>query len=209
MTKIKNIIFDLDGTLWDSREEIIKAWKSVFPSINATSNELLALMGKSSDSFMKYLFPDCNPETAKNNMIKCEQEETKYLAKHGAKLYPNTIDTLIKLNKTHNLYIVSNCQKGYIESFLQHYKLKHLFKDIECIGNTNKSKPENINLVISRNNLLLDETCYVGDKEDDKKSAEANQITFIWSKYGFGSNIEAKYYLNKIEEITELIKTIQ
>ena len=70
-------------------------------------------------------------------------EEVKYLTQFGAKLYDNIIPIIKDLSKSYKLFIVSNCQKGYIESFLEHYNLTEFFLDTECNGNTNKLKEEN------------------------------------------------------------------
>jgi phosphoglycolate phosphatase len=43
---------------------------------------------------------------------------------------------------------VSNCQAGYIEAFLEYYKLKEYFTDFECSGNTMQSKADNIKSII-------------------------------------------------------------
>ena len=65
----------------------------------------------------------------------------------------------------YHLSIVSNCQKGYIEAFLDHYDLWELVEDIECYGNNLRQKGENIRLVVERNRL--DEAVYVGDIQGD------------------------------------------
>lgn len=198
----KNIIFDLDGTLWDSRKQIINAWKSVFPDINVSSvEELNNLMGKTTEDFMNFLFPNCDKTEAINNMTKLEKAEVSYLNINGANVYTNTINTVNSLSSNHKLFIVSNCQSGYIESFLTYYNLSDKFIDIECNGNTKLSKSENINLIITRNNLNPNETCYVGDTLSDLNAATNNNIKFIWARYGFGNNLDCDTSINDISEL--------
>ena len=127
MSKIKNIIFDLDGTLWDSREQIIEAWKNVISDLNINAKDLDNLMGKTNAEYIKFLFPNFNDKEAQKLMEKCEMEEVKYLTQFGAKLYDNIIPIIKDLSKSYKLFIVSNCQKGYIESFLEHYNLTRFF----------------------------------------------------------------------------------
>ena len=198
----KNIIFDLDGTLWDSRNQIVNAWKSVFPDINVSSvDELNNLMGKTTEDFMNFLFPNCDKTEAINNMDKLEKAEVSYLNINGANVYTNTINTINSLSSNHKLFIVSNCQSGYIESFLTYYDLSDKFIDIECNGNTKLSKSENINLIITRNNLNPNETCYVGDTLSDLNAAINNNIKFIWAKYGFGNNLVCDTSIDDISEL--------
>lgn len=208
MSKIKNIIFDLDGTLWDSREQIIEAWKNVIPDININAKDLDNLMGKTNAEYIKFLFPNFSDKEAEKLMKKCEIEEVKYLTQFGAKLYDNIIPIIKDLSKSYKLFIVSNCQKGYIESFLEHYNLTEFFLDTECNGNTNKLKEENIKLLMNRNNLKQNQTCYIGDTQSDYNASLNNNIEFIWCRYGFGKFPNYEKYVNKPEEISCLIRTL-
>lgn len=211
MSKIKNIIFDLDGTLWDSRKQVLDAWKEVLPNIiskKLTIDTLNNLMGKTNDEYIKFLFPNIDSDDAKTLMNKCEQQEVFFLNSHGANLYKGTLDTIINLSKNCNLFIVSNCQKGYIESFLNFYNLNLYFQDIECNGNTNLNKADNINLIIKRNKLVRQNTCYVGDTNGDYTASLTNKIIFIYAKYGFGICNKQKYTLNNIIELIDIINNL-
>ena len=208
MSKIKNIIFDLDGTLWDSREQIIEAWKNVIPDININAKDLDNLMGKTNAEYIKFLFPNFSDKEAEKLMKKCEIEEVKYLTQFGAKLYDNIIPIIKDLSKSYKLFRVSNGQKGYIESFLYHYNLIEFFLDTEFNGNTNKLKEENIKLLMNRNNLKQNQTCYIGDTQSDYNASLNNNIEFIWCRYGFGKFPNYEKYVNKPEDISCLIRTL-
>ena len=69
------------------------------------------------------------------------------------------------LKEKYPLYIVSNCQSGYIESFLAYYHLEDYFSDMECFGNNGMQKGENIARLARRNHL--DKAVYVGDIQGD------------------------------------------
>lgn len=211
MQKNNNIIFDLDGTLWDSRKQIVKAWKNILNgklNINIKEDDLTNLMGKSNDEFKKKFFSNISDNLADEYLNLCQEEEVNYLRVHGANIYNNSIHVIKELSEKYNLFIVSNCQSGYIESFLDYYNLNQYFKDYECNGTTGLSKEENIKLIIRRNNLLNKKTCYVGDTLSDFTAANINDILFIFANYGFGNCKESKYSINDILDLINLLKLI-
>lgn len=206
MKNTKNIIFDLDGTLWDSRQQIANAWNEILSSkfnITMDINVITSLMGKTSDEIKNIIFNKISTDNADNLIKQCELQEVKYLTKNGANIYKNTIKTIKKLSKMYNIYIVSNCQSGYIESFLTYYKLNDYIIDYECNGNTKLSKTQNIRLIMDRNNLSKKSCVYVGDTYSDYESAKNNEIPFIYANYGFEKLTNQQFLINDISELTK------
>ena len=107
------------------------------------------------------------------------------------------------LKEKYHLYIVSNCQAGYIEAFLDHYDFRDLFEDIECYGNNRKQKGENIALLTRRNHL--DRAVYVGDIQGDYEAASSAGLPFIHAAYGFGK-ISAE--VPKIQGLAQLPQVV-
>lgn len=191
-----SLIFDLDGTLWDSTDTIYKIWGKEF---NISKAEFDSLMGKTNNEIISLL------EIDEDKLNKIQVKENEILIKEGAKLYPNVIETIKKLAKKHSLFIVSNCQKGYIEAFLDYYDLNNCFKDIECSGNTKKDKKINLRRIVKRNKIC--NAIFIGDTKSDLKAANYVKLPFINVKYGFG-NLNAKPAIYNIKEIFTAIDEI-
>ena len=202
-----SIIFDLDGTLWNSSQNICNAWNVVLNKHNEikrdnfTLEELQKCFGLTMYDIAAKLFP--NEEVKKRNELMDELclYENEYLEKNGGILYPELEEVLSELKKKYSLFIVSNCQSGYIESFLKAHHLEKYFKDIECWGNTRVSKGESNKLLIKRNNLK--KSVYVGDTDGDAQSAIDAGIDFIFASYGFGE-VKKERYKQKIEKFSDL-----
>ena len=139
--------------------------------------------------------------------------ENEYLAKHPGKFFPDFFETVERLKKEGKmLYIVSNCQSGYIEAMLKAAKLPYgegkTFQDIECFGNTGKSKAENIVLLMERNGIRKDEAVYLGDTALDQKSAEEAGIPFIFASYGFGHPEKMRAKICGLPELPEVLSKL-
>ena len=197
------IIFDMDGTLWDSRAAIVDCWNEVFEKSGLdrkiTIDELTGYMGLPMDEIAESIFPDKKYDEVRDVFDQCFAEENDYLREHGGILYPGLEDTLKKLYKKFDLFIVSNCQSGYIEAFLEHHGLSQYFKDIECYGNNELQKADNIALVVKRNNLC--NPVYVGDIEKDALAAKEAGVSFIFAEYGFGNVREYDGIIHKFTDL--------
>lgn len=204
------IIFDLDGTLWDSSEQVVPAWNRALErhkGIRSISvNDMKGYMGRTIADIAKIMMPEIPDEKRMEIMKECCQEEQVYIEEHGGKLFPELEETLIELKKKYNLFIVSNCQDGYIEAFLNYHNMHQHIKDIECIGRSGKSKGENIRLIIKRNNL--DRAVYVGDTQLDYEATKIAEVPFIHAKYGFGSINEKVPEINSISELPMVVDEI-
>ncbi len=203
------IIFDLDGTLWDSSQQVIPAWNTVLSKHNIkniNANDMAGYMGKTLENISKLMLPDLPFDEAMKLLNECCLEEQTYLRQHGGTLYPDLEVTLQKLNENYKLYIVSNCHNEYLESFFIAHNLKKYFEDYETHGNTGLSKAENIKLIIDRNNL--DRAVYVGDTELDMTSALTAGIPFIFADYGFGKIDNTDYNISKISDLTDYISKV-
>lgn len=185
----KAIIFDLDGTLWDSSESVCESWNIVFsryPEITRrlTPADVQSFMGKTLDQIFPLALPDTPDELRRKVLQECVRYELEYIAHHGGRLYPKLRETLEKLREKYTLIIVSNCQDGYIQDFLDFADMRGLFDDFESAGGTGLSKGENIRLVIERN--AIDKAVYVGDTQGDLDSSDFAGVPFIRAAYGFG-----------------------
>ncbi len=187
MKKYDSVIFDLDGTLWNSTPQITKCWEEVLKGTEYTPPTLKALyavMGLPDDELMQKLFPGIDPLIAKDLFDRCCEVENEHLAEHGGAPFENIDVVLKELSKKYRLSIVSNCNDGYIEAYLNSMNTKEYFEDFESFGRTGLSKKDNILLVINRNGYK--NPVYVGDTVWDMQAAQGAGIDFIHANYGFG-----------------------
>ena len=207
--KIDSLIFDLDGTLWDSSEGIVATWVLVlehYPEIpkKVTAEELASNFGLPLDQIARNMFPEQTEALRMRLMDECCEQENIYLAEHGGILYPKLEETLQKLSEKYPLFIVSNCQDGYIQSFYSGNHTAKYFKDCECIGVTGKSKGANIRLVMERNGLKS--PVYIGDTQGDADAAAQAGIPFIYAAYGFGQVKAFDAEIHTFEELLDIVE---
>ncbi len=205
----KGIIFDLDGTLWDSAQAVVDSWNVVIDSLpdfhkKITVEDMESLMGKTMDDIAFTYFNTVSRDRALEILQACMDYENEYLEKVGGILYPQLEQVLADLSKDYFLAIVSNCQRGYIEAFLKFHKLEPYFNDFECFGNTKQEKDANIITVVKRNGLS--KAVYVGDVLGDYLSTTKAGLPFIWAEYGFGQVPQAKYKINALTQLRTCIE---
>ena len=202
-----SIIFDVDGTLWDCTDTVARAWSELFRKepdldLQITGADLQKLFGKRLEEIGAILFSGCSPERQAELLEKCYVAEDMALKNNPPTPYEGLEDTLRILFPRFPLYIVSNCQAGYIERFLDVTGLGHFFSGHLCPGDTGQAKAANIQKIISDNNLSS--AVYVGDTDGDCQAAHAAGIPFVHAAYGFGRTGQADYVIHSIRELVTL-----
>ena len=209
--KFDGIILDVDGTIWNTTGIVAEAWNKAFddhfPQIpHVTADILKGQFGKTMDVIADNLFTTLSKEDKKTLMTKCCEYEQKAILENQKNItYDGVIQTLRNLYTKLPLFIVSNCQSGYIELVMEKNGITSLIKDFECFGNTGLSKDENIGLIVKRNNLKA--PVYVGDTQGDFDACKKAGLPFIWAAYGFGRPETDDYYA-KLEYFPDLEKLL-
>ena len=178
---IDSIIFDLDGTLWDSCRVVSESWGRTLLerfgiAEGPSAGQVKSIMGMTAEEIQNALFSRYG-ERAGEICLACIHGENAYIAKHGGDLYPGVPEMLETLSARLPLFIVSNCLDGYIECFLESSGLAARFRDWACEGSTGLKKAGNIALIAKRHGLRS--PVYVGDTVMDERSAREAGCTFI------------------------------
>lgn len=202
-----SIIFDVDGTLWDSTESVAASWNKAIrehSSLNLTLEpvSLSRVFGKTMTEIADTLFPSLSADERMKLLEVCFDEENRYLEDHPGILYPDVARTLKKLASRYPLYIVSNCQCGYIEVLLRTTGLGPYIKDHLCFGETQVPKGETIRKLIVKNRLQS--PVYVGDTQGDADSCKTAGIPFIFAEYGFGDVPDARMRIQTFSDLAKL-----
>jgi phosphoglycolate phosphatase len=189
---LSNIFFDLDGTLTDSKEGIIKCFdyameKLGYPvpegfNVNDCLGPPLRL------SFRRLL--NSNDETLIERAVAIYRERFSTIGLFENKVYPQIPELLSALRENSlKLYIVTTKPKVFAERIIEHFQLTHRFDAIygtELNGQFD-NKADLIEFILRTRQLGAEETVMVGDKREDIAAGKANRTGTIGVTYGYGS----------------------
>ena len=206
------IIFDLDGTLWDACEVITESWNIYLDNeaaqwdLHVTLDDLYRACGMTMEAIGDMLFPQVPEKERDQIMDGLCTFEVEYLSERSGNIYPQAQEVLTLLSKQYHVYMVSNCQIGYIEDFLKHSRLGEVVEDFENYGRTGMDKPENIRLLVDR--AKLDRAVYVGDTAKDEISSKQAGVGFIHAAYGFGQVEDEVPSIRSLSELPEVLSSL-
>lgn len=206
------LIFDVDGTLWDSTPIVCKAWTEAFKSLGfegmeVTAERLRGLFGLPMDEIIKDFLPDSTAEEREKYGQVCCRYEHEYLERDAGICYPKLNETLRELSKEHKIFIVSNCQGGYVELFLEKTGLGDIVEGHLCPADTGLLKADNIRKIVE--DYGLKEPVYIGDTVMDEQACQKAGVPFIYAAYGFGKAQNPDYTINTPGDLLELCQSTQ
>lgn len=201
-----SIIFDLDGTLWDASPTSAIAWSKTAREhkINVTIDEaaIKGVSGLPFDRCVDVLFGSYAKSAPKLRSLLDESEQQEILAR-GGRFYPGMVECLRTLSRDYKLFLVSNCQEWYMNSFFEHSGLRDVFQDALCFGQTNLPKTENIKTIVDRHQLKS--PIYVGDTHWDQEAAFFAGVKFIFARYGFGAIKVSSPSIGSMEDLVSIM----
>jgi len=201
------LIFDLDGTLWDTNATCAQAWNDVLSRLGIayrriTAADVRGVAGRAHVDAVREVFAGLVEDDIQRISLLTQTEDNRAIARHGADIYPGVRKLIPRLRRLLPLMVVSNCQRGYIDLFLSTSGLGEHFVDFECWGNTGNPKAANLRALIERNHLRS--PWLVGDTEGDCEAAAENGVPFVHAGYGFGSVSDCGARIERFAELLEL-----
>ena len=201
----ETLIFDIDGTLWDSRQLVAEGYNLQLKDeglehLCVDAEQLRPLFGKVLIDIADILFASIEAPERYALMKRCMDRENRYLQENECRIgYPNVKQTLEALAKRHRLFIVSNSEKGYPDLCMDKLGLRELISGYLCFGDTGTSKGQTILRLMKEHQIS---SCiYIGDTQGDLEACQEAGIPFIFAAYGLG---QAESWDEKIEKIEDL-----
>lgn len=213
MEKYKAIVFDMDGTVLDTLDELTKSLNYVFarhglPAL--TQDAIRPCLGFGYDGFIDKAAPDA-PESLRRTMTE------KFIAYYSAHCQTTTFpyagipQVLGRLKAAgYHMAIVSNKGQGAVSELHDEY-----FKDYVdfSLGETpmyrKKPAPDMVWETLKRLGCAKDDAIYVGDSEVDKETADnagldAALVTWGFRDRDFLESLQPTYLIDTREELGEL-----
>ena len=202
------LIFDIDGTLWDSRALVAEGYnlqlhKEGLDHLFVDAETLKPLFGKVMTEIADAIFPNIPLPERYELMDRCMETENRYLFENECRIgYPKVKETMAELAKTHRLFIVSNAQCGYPELCIEKLGLADYIEGHMCFGDTGKPKGQTILALMARHGIQ--NAAYIGDTQGDYEATLDAGIPFIFAAYGFGDPAGFDAKIGSIEDLLTL-----
>ena len=211
----KHIIFDLDGTLSDSRRGIFNAYNYTFEKLNLKSPDEAVLMSLIGPPLQKGFADVFGLQgTANETAVKVFRE---YYASKG--LYENTLyegikELLQKLNTAGALlYIATSKYNLYAQQVLRYFAIDGFFSDVSGAdyGGYHASKVDLVAGILRKNNITDPmNVVIIGDTRYDMDAAAELEIESIGVTYGFSTREEIMsfnpdYVADSVDELEHLL----
>ena len=184
---MRHIIFDLDGTIIDSKKEILKTYKLVFDQIPpAVAPDLEKLnYGLTLGDLMKSVYGDEPDKIAKAKQLFASVYDTSDYAE--TTLYEGVVDTLNALKKEgYEMYIATNKRLLPTRRILERKQIGHLFSHImanEMVPGVTFSKRQMIEGLKKMGSFS--EGFMVGDAITDIQAGNEERLLTVAVNYGY------------------------
>lgn len=206
------VIFDIDGTITNSTNAIIRSWNRHLSSLeypHVLLDEELAgsLMGKTMDDWAMAVLPELPLSVSRPITENMEEKENEEIRTNGTDLYPDVKEVFELLSREYDLFILSNCGKGYIEAVMAYAGIEEYVKGHLCYGDNLLDKPDNLKKMIR--DYALKHPVYVGDTARDEECCKIADVPFIFVSWGFGDVPDAEYRADSMKELPEVIRSVK
>lgn len=187
---MKNVIFDLDGTLGDTLPMCVNAFqKSVGPFLNRELpvEEITRHFGISEEGIISSLLPE-QEEEGLSYFFQCYTE----LLEENPDPFPGVPELLETLRQRgHFITMVTGKCLKTAQITLEKYKIAHYFSDIYHGSPTGEVKDHCISELITKHNLDRSETIYIGDAVSDIIACRNCGIPIIAAAWASTADIDA------------------
>ena len=213
---IKLVIFDFDGTLADTKENIILTFQMTMKELGVeikSRQECAATIGLTLEDAFKVLYPGMAAEKyilLRDTYRRIFKENRKILVPG---LFPEVMETLEELRRRGYLMsIASSRQSPSLQSFLEDMKIAHLFE--YAIGGDNvehpKPAPDAVLQILRHYNLSAEEAFVVGDMPFDINMATNAGVKSCGVTWGNADAAQLKesganYIIDKMSQLLEIL----
>jgi len=211
---IKAVLFDFDGTIFDTNKLILESWQEVFriKGGSRTEEEILATFGEPLVTSMEKWFPGQSEECI--NIYRNYQKDIFF---EKIELYEG-MDELIKKLKTLGIFnaIVTSRLTSSTVNTLEKYDLARYFDVIVTCDDTQRHKPdpEPALLALEKLGISAEEAIMIGDSKFDIRCAHNAGIKAAlvgWSEAASAGEIPENgqdapdFVINSAEELLEIL----
>ena len=213
---IKLVIFDFDGTLADTKENIILTFQMTMKELGVeikSRQECAATIGLTLEDAFKVLYPGMAAEKyilLRDTYRRIFKENRKILVPG---LFPEVMETLEELHRRGYLMsIASSRLSPSLHSFLEDMKIAHLFE--YAVGGDNvehpKPAPDAVLQILRHYNLSAEEAFVVGDMPFDINMATNAGVKSCGVTWGNADAAQLKesganYVIDKMSQLLEIL----
>lgn len=220
MKKIKACLFDLDGTLLNTINDIADAMNATLSDNGLESfsiNEYKMLVGSGASSLVDEIIKKlgCGPEI-KERLVKGFLEESAKNNGNKTCPYDGIIDMLKELKKRDIFVgIITNKNEKQAQEVAKQY-FKGLYDDVSGVVDDEHVKPDatRVKKMLKENKFKPEEVLYFGDTDIDMETAENADIDPVGVLWGFRTQQElerngAVYLVDEPKQILHIVDDIE
>ena len=202
---MNRIIFDLDGTLWETSEAYIYSYRKTCKELNISKEEageeksVLSFLGVKLEDVLKTILPSVKDRQRLGQMLLGNVIE--YLIKNLETYSKDIFSLFSNLSKKFKVYIMSNCPRPLLDAFYKITDVRQFITDDNTIEQSDKT-----HAIRRFTDDYSKRAIFVGDAQTDYESIENHDVVrFVYASYGYKDCPRYDYYLKNLDDVPSVI----